>query len=86
MSARTRRKSAEPSSETVVFSARVRPATEAAIRALARETGLAYDALLHRATVLLAADPAIRRLTERVREVDSILAEIRAPAGTEQTS
>lgn len=80
MSARTRRKSAgDAGTETVVFSARVRPATEAALRSLARDTGLAYDALLHRATVLLAADPALRRLTERVREVDSILAEIRAP-------
>jgi hypothetical protein len=81
MAARSRRKSpATAGQETVVLSVRVRPETEVALRDLARETGLAFEPLLARAATLLRADPAIRRLTERVREVDALLAEIRAPA------
>lgn len=81
MPSRPRRKSlSPPGPDSVVFSARVTRATDAALRALARDTGLAYDALLHRAATLLAADPAIRQLTERVREMDELLTEIRSPA------
>jgi hypothetical protein len=79
MPTRPRSKSASASPETVVFSARLRPETESALRAVAKETGLAYDALLHRAALLLRADPVLRKLAARVRETDALLAELRTP-------